>query len=66
MIQTLEASVRPDGIIQLPSGTVVPAKSRVLVTILDDSAATETLLMSEVALAQDWNDPQEDQAWENL
>jgi len=39
-----------------------------LVTILDEIpvAAHEMLLLSEQALAKDWNRPEEDEAWAHL
>jgi hypothetical protein len=42
---------------------------RALVTILDDTRPTadpETALLSEPALAADWNRPEEDAAWSHL
>jgi hypothetical protein len=42
---------------------------RALVTILDETqtiAAPETALLSEPALAADWNRPEEDEAWSHL
>ena len=42
---------------------------RALVTILEPEAPTgtsETALLSEAALAEDWNRPEEDAAWSHL
>jgi hypothetical protein len=42
---------------------------RALVTILDEgppSFADDTTLLSEAALAEDWNRPEEDVAWSHL
>jgi hypothetical protein len=42
---------------------------RALVTILDERPTdqpSETALLSEVALAEDWDRPEEDDAWKHL
>jgi len=42
---------------------------RALVTILEDEPSpygSECALLSEAALAEDWNRPEEDQAWAHL
>ena len=49
--------------------TFVPAGRRALVTILEDRQVTspsESALLSEAALAEDWNRPEEDEAWSHL
>lgn len=68
MIQTVEAVVDSAGLIHLPHGVRVDRTRRVLVTILDEPAETsnETALLSEAALAEDWNRPEEDAAWQHL
>jgi len=46
----------------------LPAARRVLVTIVEEPATDnmETTLLSEPALAIDWNRPEEDEAWSHL
>jgi hypothetical protein len=46
----------------------LPAGRRVLITILEESVAEipEPALLSEPALAEDWNRPEEDEAWSHL
>ena len=47
----------------------LPGARRALVTILDEELGTsmpETALLSEAALAEDWNRPEEDAAWSHL
>jgi len=47
----------------------LPAGRRVLVTILDEEQVfpvDEVTLLSEAALAEDWNRPEEDAAWSHL
>ena len=69
-MKTIEGILESDGRIRLLEKiTPVPSK-RVLVVFLDDSKsdieACETALLSEAALAEDWNRPEEDQAWKHL
>ena len=69
MIQTLEAVIDEHGTVRLLEGIHLSAARRALVTILDDEPithATETALLSEAALAEDWNRPEEDAAWAHL
>ncbi len=68
MIQTVEAVIGPDGRVQLLGAVTVSGPRRALVTILDEPAAVpnETALLSEAALAVDWNRPEEDAAWSHL
>jgi hypothetical protein len=45
------------------------AARKALVTILEDAPTTgvlETALLSEQALAKDWDQPEEDEAWSHL
>jgi len=69
MIRTVEAVIDEDGNIRLLE-PIHPSKARrALVTILDEQPAarvSETALLSEAALAQDWNRPEEDEAWAHL
>jgi hypothetical protein len=47
----------------------LPGARRALVTILDEEPGVypnETALLSEAALAEDWNRPEEDAAWSYL
>jgi len=45
----------------------VPSPRRALVTILDEAPIIhETALLSEAALAEDWNRAEEDAAWAHL
>ncbi len=47
----------------------LPAARHAIVTILEDEPAmhlSETGLLSERALAEDWNRPEEDAAWAHL
>lgn len=69
MSQTFEAIVDEQGHVRLIEPVKLPTGQRILVTVLDDeSKATipETALLSEQALAEDWNRPEEDEAWSYL
>ena len=69
MIQTLEAIIDEQGRVRLLETVRLPAPQRALVTILEEEPAglaLETALLSEAALAEDWNRPEEDAAWSHL
>ncbi|PSQ71548.1 MAG: hypothetical protein BRD38_01685 [Bacteroidetes bacterium QH_9_67_14] len=79
MPKTAEAIVGENGQIHLLESLPLRARQRVLVTALEeesfpnaesnDSAETragETALLSESALAEDWNRKEEDEAWSHL
>lgn len=69
MIQTVEAIIEPGGKVLLLESVQLTEPRRALVTILEDEPATkvpETALLSEQSLAEDWNRPEEDEAWSHL
>jgi hypothetical protein len=69
MIKTVEAMVDENGNVLLLEPVKLPAACRALVTILEDEPAirvSETALLSEPALAEDWDRPEEDAAWSHL
>jgi hypothetical protein len=69
MIQTVEAIIDPDGKVLLLEPIQLKEPRRALVTILEDEPASkvpETALLSEQSLAEDWNRPEEDEAWSHL
>lgn len=69
MIRALEAMVDEQGNIRLLESIHLPAVRRALVIILEEEPAlsvSETALLSEPALAEDWNRPEEDKAWSHL
>lgn len=69
MIQTIEAVIDEQGKVQLLQNVRLPQARRALVTILEEKPATtvsETALLSEAALAEDWMRPEEDEAWSHL
>ena len=68
MIQTVEAIVDETGTVRLLQPLSLGRRHRALVTILTDDPREEpeTALLSEAALARDWNRPEEDEAWSHL
>lgn len=68
MIQTLEAIVDENGAVRLLEPVQLDRRHRALVTILADEPAEtlDTALLSEAALAKDWNREEEDAAWAHL
>jgi hypothetical protein len=69
MIQTVEAIIDENGKVELLEAVRLPEARRALVTILEEEPAaevSETALLSEQALAEDWSRPEEDEAWSHL
>ncbi len=69
MMQTIEAVIDEHGKVRLLEEIHLPAVRRALVTILEDDPIAhpnEASLLSEAALAEDWNRPEEDAAWSYL
>ena len=69
MIQTIEAVIDEQGGVHLMENIHLDRSHRALVTILAEEPSTdrrETALLSEAALATDWNSPEEDVAWSHL
>ena len=68
-MQTVDAIVDAEGHLQLVA-PIPPGKARkAVLTIFDETptlGASETALLSEAALAKDWNRPEEDAAWSYL
>jgi hypothetical protein len=69
MLQSIEAVIDEEGEVRLLSPVRLPTARRAIVTILEEdwgSHVSETALLSEKALAEDWNRPEEDAAWSHL
>lgn len=69
MIRTVEAIVDENGQVRLSEPIQLSRSQRALVTILDEEPLPqlhEDSLLSEQALAEDWNRPEEDAAWSHL
>lgn len=69
MIQTVEAIIDEAGKVQLLEAVQLKEARRALVTILEEepnAKVSETALLSEQSLAEDWTRPEEDEAWSHL
>lgn len=68
MIQTLEAMIAPQGNVRLLQPLHISSPSRALVTVHDEEPMDmgESALLSQAALAEDWNRNEEDEAWAHL
>jgi hypothetical protein len=69
MSRSFDAIVDADGHVRLMAEIRLSGPHRAVVTIFEDTAAEvveETALLSEPALALDWDRPEEDAAWSHL
>jgi hypothetical protein len=67
VLRSIEVTVEKDGTVRLPKKMKLPARRRAILTILDEPVpVAETALLSEATLAEDWNRPEEDEAWAYL
>lgn len=69
MLQTFEGIIDQNGKLRILGKVKLPKSRRVLITILDEEATedvTNLALLSEPALARDWERPEEDEAWSHL
>jgi hypothetical protein len=66
-MRTVEAIIQPNGEVRLVEPVHVQSPRRALVTILEEEPQVQdAALLSEAALAEDWNRPEEDAAWAYL
>ena len=69
MIQTIEAVIDEQGNVRLLEPIRLGEARRALVMILEEQppvGVSETALLSEQALVEDWNRAEEDEAWSHL
>lgn len=68
MLRTVEAVIDENGSVRLLEAITLPAARRAFVTILEEppSRQQETAVLSETALTEDWNRPEEEEAWSYL
>jgi hypothetical protein len=69
MIRTVEAVIDEQGNVRLLDPAHLPSGRRAPVTSLEDrqvAGPSESALLSEAALAEDWDRPEEDEAWSYL
>jgi hypothetical protein len=66
-MKTVEAIIGTNGEVHLVEPIHVLTPRRALVTILEEApTVNDTALLSEAALAEDWNRAEEDAAWAHL
>jgi hypothetical protein len=63
MIRTVEAIIDEKGQVSLLEPVRPASARRALVTILEEDPVAETALLSEAVLSEDWDRPEEDEAW---
>ena len=70
MLKSIEAVIYQDGRVKLKDKIRLKKSRRAIVTILDEDVdipeIDEITLLSEEALAKDWNRKEEDEAWSHL
>jgi hypothetical protein len=69
MARTLKAVIDEQGNVRLLEPVQLPSARKALVTILEDHPAagtSDTALLSEAALGEDWDRPEEEEAWSHL
>ncbi len=66
-MKTVETVIEPSGEVRLIEPVSIPSRRRALVTILEEAPTVhDAALLSEAALAEDWNRAEEDAAWAHL
>ena len=68
-LRTFEAVVDEQGRVRLLNSLKLPKSRRAVVALLEDTDpinVSDTALLSEPALARDWNRPEEDESWSHL
>jgi hypothetical protein len=70
MLRTLEATIDKNGKVRLAEAVSLKGSKRALVVILDEKLTeelpNEAALLAESALANDWLNKDEDEAWKHL
>ena len=66
MLKSIEATIEKDGRVRLLEPVRLSHACRAIVTIIEEPQIPETALLSEAALGEDWNRPEEDEAWSHL
>jgi hypothetical protein len=66
-MRTVEAVIQPNGEVLLVEPVHLASPRRALVTIMEEAPHPHyAALLSEAALGEDWNRPEEDAAWAHL
>lgn len=68
-LQAVEGLIDEKGTLKILGNITLPKSRRVIIMILDEEPSDEAVnlaLLSEAALARDWERPEEDEAWSHL
>ena len=66
MLKSINAIVEENGEVHLQEPVSLPHPCKAIVTIIEEPDIPETALLSEKTLSEDWNRPEEDEAWSHL
>ena len=66
MFKTVEATIEINGQVRLNEPIYLAHSCRAIVTIIEEPGIPEATLLSQQALAHDWERPEEDAAWSHL
>ena len=66
MLQSVQATIEANGKVHLIEPIRLAHSCRAIVTILEEPEIPETALLSQQALAHDWESTEEDAAWSHL
>ena len=66
MLKSVKATIETNGEVHLLEPLRVRHACRAILTIIDEPEIPETALLSQQALACDWERPEEDAAWSHL
>ncbi len=66
MLKAVEATIEMNGQIHLIEPLHLAHSCRAIVTIIEEPGIEEMALLSQPALAHDWERPEEDAAWSHL
>lgn len=66
MHRSIEAIIEADGKVRLQEPVHLTHPCRAIVTIIEEPDIPDTAILSEPALAEDWNRTEEEEAWSHL
>jgi len=68
MLIAVETIIEKNGEVRLQKPIRLSSPRRAIITILDadSDAISETALLSEAVLSEDWNRPEDEEAWSHL
>ena len=66
MLRSIETTIEVHGKVHIRQSIHLSHACRAIVTIIDEPDIPETAILSEAALGEDWNRPEEEEAWAHL